>query len=78
MNEVSIDRLSLRLSGLTPAGGRRLAERVADALAQAALPAGPGTLGKVRVTVAADAESSPDVLAEQVVAELLRVLGRTL
>jgi hypothetical protein len=78
MPDVSIERLTLKLSGLSEGEGRRLGERIAEGLAATALPTGLTLLEveKVRVTAAAGPAASVDQLARQVVAEIVRQVQR--
>jgi hypothetical protein len=80
MADVSIQRLTLKLSGLSAGDGRRLAERIAEGLAAVALPAGLALLEveKVQVKAAAGAGQSVDQLAGQIVAEIVRQVQRSL
>jgi hypothetical protein len=78
MTPLTIDRLSLRLGGLSELDARRLARLVAAGLAGAALDLdGAHRLERVEVQVTAAAEDI-DHLAEQIVADLLRQIGRAL
>ena len=72
---IHIDRLTLRLSGLSEREGRRLAEGIAEGLEGTAVPtASSRRVANVPVTVRAEPGSSVDRLAEQIVAELLQQL----
>ncbi len=78
MNDVRIDRLTLRLSGLDAAEGRRLAMLVSEGLAAAALPSGAVShLGSIRLDLRADPPAGVDALAEQVVRGIVRELSRS-
>lgn len=78
MPRIEIDRLSLRLSGLTEDQGRLLANRIAEGLAAS------GESGSIQEVDAlkADARMTPgssiNMLADQIIADLLRQLSRTL
>jgi len=78
MSELQIERLALRVPGLTVAEGRRLAELIADGLASAMADGQSGSFGALRLTVTADPSAGVDRLAEAVLAELLRSLKLTL
>jgi len=79
MAAINIDRLSLRLSGISGGDGQRLARLIAEGLA--ASPIGiEGThhLDAMQVNVTARPGSSMDMLSQQIVADVLRQLERTL
>jgi len=79
MAAIDIDRLSLRLSGISGSDGQRLARLIAEGLA--ASPIGiEGThhLDAMQVNVTARPGSSMDMLSQQIVADVLRQLERTL
>ena len=79
MAAIDIDRLSLRLSGISGGDGQRLARLIAEGLA--ASPIGiEGThhLDTMQVNVTARPGSSMDMLSQQIVADVLRQLERTL
>jgi hypothetical protein len=76
MADVTVDRLRLRVPGLSRREAEELGRRLAEGLGRA--PVGPGTTGhaeRISVRVAA---ADPDRLADQLVAEILRELGRVL
>jgi hypothetical protein len=78
MPETYIERLTLKLSGLSEDEARRLASLVSQGLAAASIPgqaSGAGDIGALHVNVAARAGDSLDRTAQQVVAELLRQLA---
>jgi hypothetical protein len=77
MPDVSIERLTLKLSGLSREDGRRLAEQVAAALAAVALPTGLALLEVDKVRVQAAAGAGVDQLAGRIVAEVVRQVQRT-
>jgi hypothetical protein len=52
MTDLHIDRLTLRLAGLSAADGRRLAPLVADHLAAADRPGAAASAGRLRMSVA--------------------------
>ena len=79
MAAIDIDRLSLRLSGISGGDGQRLARLIAEGLA--ASPIGiEGThhLDTMQVNVTARPGSSMDMLSQRIVADVLRQLERTL
>lgn len=77
MANITIERLTLNLTGLSPEEGRRLAHSIAAALAAApaSIQAG-GNRDRVAVAVNATPDASVDHLAEQIVAELLQQMKR--
>jgi len=79
MADITIDRLTLRLSGLSESDGQRLAARIAEGLAAAA-PAGgrPRHMDALRVNVAAAPGDGVERIAAQVVADILRQIERTI
>jgi hypothetical protein len=76
MNEVRIDRLTLQVPGLTPAQGRRLALQVAAGIATAGAAGGGRDIPALRLDLTAAPGAGADVLAEQIVAEVLRQVRR--
>lgn len=78
MAEFVLDRLTLKLSGLSQHDGERLAERVAETLAVAALPCEtPLQIDTLHVRLRARPEDGIDQLATRIVAEVLRQVERT-
>ena len=79
MTDISIDRLSVTLSGSSAGDGERLARPIAEKLA-AASPSlqASGQRESIKVELPEAKGSNLDQLAEQVVADLVRQLGRTL
>lgn len=77
MPQVSIDRLTLHLSGISEEDGRRLARHIADRLGSADVPAGLPRQS-IASNVAPREGSSLAEISELVVADLIRQLGRTL
>jgi hypothetical protein len=79
VTHISIDRLSVTLSGSSAGDGERLARLIAEKLA-AASPGlqASGQRESVKVELPRAKGSNLDQLAEQVVADLVRQLGRTL
>jgi hypothetical protein len=76
---ITIDRLTMQLSGLSEEEGRKLARLVAEDLAMVTLPAGcsPDT-ANVSVNVPQTPGASVNALSQQIVAEMLRQLERTI
>lgn len=78
MDEIRIDQLTLRLSGLTEHDGRRLVRMITDGLAAAELPPGaPAALGALRVGLAGADTGDLEALSRHVVRELLRQIQRS-
>jgi hypothetical protein len=78
MDEIRIDQLTLKLSGLTEQDGRRLVRLITDGLAAADVPSvGSASVGAVSVGVAAGHTSSLEALSQHVVSEVLRQLQRS-
>jgi hypothetical protein len=73
-----VDRLALRLAGLSEADGRRLAQLVGERLAEATPPAAAGTTGAMHLTIDAQPGEALESMAHRIVAEMLRGLVRTL
>ena len=79
MTTINIDRLALKLSGLSEREGHRLARLIAEGLAQADIPnTAPHRLETLRVNLTAPADGHADRLSQQIVADILRQLERTL
>ena len=57
--------------------GRHLAEGIVNGLAATSLSWAGGQFPSLRIDVTANAGASPDHLAEQVIAEIIRQIGRT-
>lgn len=77
MSELSIDRLTLRLTGVTEAEGRRLATLVAERLAAVDLPDSTAArVASIRLGLRADPRAPLDALTEQVVEGVVRELLR--
>jgi hypothetical protein len=78
MDEIRIDQLTLKLSGLTEHDGRRLVRMITEGLAAAELPSGaPAALGALRVGVAGADTSNLEALSAHVVREVLRQIQRS-
>lgn len=76
MSAFSIDRLTLTVPFMSEAQGRRLATGIVDGLAATRLSWAGGEFPKLRIDVTASAGANPDLLAEQVVSEIIRQIGR--
>lgn len=74
---VDVDRLTLRLPGMTPADGRRLAQLVGEALASAPAAQGSGHVDSLRVTLDARPGEGLERLADRIAAGILRNLEGT-
>ena len=69
------DRLALRLSGMSPDEGRRLARLVAEALASSGTP-GNRDLGGLRLELTARSGESVEATARRIAAGLLGAIAR--
>jgi len=79
MEAINIDRLSLRLSGISGGDGQHLARLIAEGLAAAPIGIeGTHHLDAMQVNVTARPGSSMDMLSQRIVADVLRQLERTL
>lgn len=78
MPDLTVDRLTLQLSGLSEGDGRRLAALVADGLATADLPPRGGAASVLRVSVGPQPGEGVESLAKRIVTELLRGLATSL
>ena len=79
MATIDIDRLTLKLSGLSEREGQRLARLIAAGLTQADVPTiMPRRLETLRVNLATPVDGNVDRLSQQIVADVLRQLERTL
>jgi hypothetical protein len=74
MAEIAINRMILDVAGAAPVHPERLAERIAQGLAQAALPVLARELSALTVSVAPIAGEDDDRLAARIVAQVLRQL----
>jgi hypothetical protein len=76
---ITIDKLTLQLSGLSEEEGRKLARLLAEDLAVVTLPEGcsPDTTN-VNVNVTPAPGATVKTLSQQIVADMLRQLDRTL
>jgi hypothetical protein len=75
MTAIAIDRLTLKLSGLSQSDGERLARLVANGLGQASLSgAAANEVAAMSVNVQSDAGNNLNRLSDQIVSEILRQL----
>ena len=72
MTALYIERLALRVPGLSDQQGRRLAELVGEGLATAPHVQASGQFGRLEVRVTAEPGQDVSRLAQAIVAELLR------
>ena len=77
MPNVSIDRLSLHLSGLSESDGRHLARLIADRLATASVPESATSRDTMRSNITARPGGGMRELSEQIVSDLVRQLERS-
>lgn len=78
MPRIAIDRLSLRLSGLSEDQGRLLATRVTEGLAAAPVAGAASEHDAIQASAAMLPGGSLETLAAHIVADLVRQLQRTL
>lgn len=79
MANIQIDRLTLKLSGISQQEGQHLARAIADGLADASLAAETAhSLDVLKVTVTVGSGDNLDRLAQQILTELLQQINRTL
>jgi len=79
MAEMNIERLALKLSGISESEGRRLAQLIAERLASATIsPESPRRIDSLRVSAITSPDKSVDMLSKQIVAEIVRQLESTL
>jgi hypothetical protein len=72
--DLRVDRLTLRVPGLSPADGRRLAELVGRGLAT--IPAGAQGADAIRIALDARAGERLEALAERITTRLTSSLRR--
>lgn len=76
---ITIDKLTLQLSGISEEEGRKLARELAEDLAIVTLPQGCSESAEsVSVNIAQPTVASGKRLSEQIIAEMFRQLDRTL
>ncbi len=82
MTALTIDRLTVNLSGLSQIDGQRLAKQIAEELARGMpMTEASRDVPNLHITIPARSNAEPadvDWLAHQVVAEVLRQLNQTL
>ena len=79
MSGLVIDRLALKLSGLSESQGRQLARLLSEGFAAAPLPEGAtGSTSRLQVDVRARPGEPLEALSERIVAQVLRELQRTM
>ncbi len=76
---ITIDKLALQLSGISEEEGRKLARLLAEDLAIATLPAGCSSdTQSINVNITRTSGAPVKTLSQQIVADMLRQLDRTL
>jgi hypothetical protein len=76
MNDISIERLTLHVEGLSESEGRRLALQIASGLGATAAAGGGRDIASLRLGLVARPNAGSDELARQVIAELVRQVQR--
>jgi hypothetical protein len=78
MADISIDRLSLSLAGLSAQRGERIARKIADGLVSAGQPPGLQRIDapSLDLTLHGSPNETDDELASRIVNELIRKLNR--
>lgn len=76
MPDLTIERLSLHLSGLSEAEGERLARLIADGLAHASMP-GSENRDAMKAAVTAFPGGDMQELSERIVTDVVRQLDRS-
>jgi hypothetical protein len=77
MSDVSIERLSLHLSGLSEGEGRRLTRLIADGLAAASVPNSTESRDALQSNIKLRSGCSLQEISDQIVADLLGQLERS-
>ena len=77
MPTVSIDQLTLRLSGFSESDGRRLAELIGEGLAHAEVGSQSSTHPSLQTRITARPGSDVRGVADEAVADLIRQLQRS-
>jgi hypothetical protein len=75
--DLHVDRLTLRLTGISAGDGRRLAQLVAECLAAADTPGSTVTADRLRVGVTASPGEPLESTARRIAAAVVRALGRS-
>jgi hypothetical protein len=79
MTKINIDRLTLKLSGISAIEGQRLVKLIAEGLARGVVSSeSAGDRPSLQVTIPSRPNASVDWLADQIVADVLRQLNQTL
>jgi len=79
MTQISIDRLTLKLSGISEIEGQQLVRLIAQGLASSVVSSqAAGNRPTLQVTIPSRPNASVDWLANQIVSEVLRQLNQTL
>jgi len=78
MPDVSIDRLKLHLTGFEEEDARQLVRLIAEGLGGAQLPGAGKDVSTMNVKVAAPAGASMKSVSEQVLADMVRQLKRSI
>jgi hypothetical protein len=78
MPDVTVERLTLRMSGVSPDDAAALARFVAEGLGLSTLTSAgrPGSLDQLSVRVRTHGERDPRRIGERAVAEIVRELAR--
>jgi hypothetical protein len=79
MSGITVDRLSLKVSGFSESDGRHLARLIADGLSRASASVeATGHREALRLSLSPRPGTALDALAGQIVSELLRQLNRSI
>jgi hypothetical protein len=79
MNQLSIDRLTLKLSGFSQDQGQHLARLIAEGLATSEISSHSARDSpNLQMNITAQPNANVDRLANQIVSEVLRQLNQTL
>lgn len=79
MTAINIDRLTLKLSGLSPQAGQHLARLIAEGLASHEISShSTHDSPNLQLNIMAQPNANVDRLANQIVSEVLRQLNSTL
>jgi hypothetical protein len=77
MPGISIDRMTMELTGVSESQARRLAMGIAEGLAAAGLSNMASDVPAMRIDLTASSGIDSDKLAQQVISEILGQLGRS-
>jgi hypothetical protein len=79
MTELNIDRLTLKLSGISKLDGKRLAHLITDRLANSDISSLSNRASpQIQINMSSPVNNNVDWLAQQIVTEILRQLNQTL